>query len=145
MLQHGAGEKAEPEKGAGEKAGAAPTGEPTNGELTNGEVGEAPNGELAQVAPAGLAREAPWWYPGKPGEGPGTGDAPGARSGAEPQAVPAAAHWLVAGDGSWWAAGAACRAAWPAFSSRKRCSPCSLTIGDCEVEVVRCVQPGGVG
>ena len=38
-LQHGAGEKAEPEKGAGEKAGAAPKGEPTNGELTNGEVG----------------------------------------------------------------------------------------------------------
>jgi len=37
-------------------------------------VGEAPNGELAQVAPAGLAREAPWWYPGKPGEGPGRGD-----------------------------------------------------------------------
>ena len=31
------------------------------------------------------------------------------------------------------------------FSSRKRCSPCSLTIGDCAEDVVRCVQPGGVG
>ena len=132
------GTQGEPEKGAGENAGIAAKGEPTNGE-----VGEAPNGEWAHVAAAGLARAAPWSHPGKPGEEPGTGDAPGIRCGAEPQAVPAAEHWLAAGDGSWLAAGAACRAAWPAFSSRKRCSPCSLTIGACEV--ARRVQPAGVG
>ena len=57
--------------------------------------------------------QAPCWYTGKPGEAPATGDAPGIRSGA----APVGAHgWLAAGDGSWWwAAGAAWRAAWPAF------------------------------